>query len=253
MADAEQTIKSTSGAELSALLDAPVEPTKKIAVLCHGLASHKGSTFNTGLARHLVAGGIATLRFDFFGHGQSTGRFQDLTPAKAVQDVESVAAWCKKQGYEEIALVGSSFGGNACLMAAATVKPKALVLRAPVSDYAALYEARYSDAQVAEWKKAGKLFYGSFEGRTYELGYCFYDDAAKQKAYAAASKVTAPVLLLHGTADDVVPLGQSAELSQHLASCVFVPLQGADHRLDGPNESFRKSQRLAARFLAKNF
>ena len=52
-----------------------------IAILCHGFLSSKTSSTNNALTRMLIAQGIATFRFDFFGQGESEGPFDQITVA----------------------------------------------------------------------------------------------------------------------------------------------------------------------------
>ncbi|OIO25514.1 hypothetical protein AUJ14_04085 [Candidatus Micrarchaeota archaeon CG1_02_55_22] len=243
------SIESPSGANLAALFDES-PGSHRAVVMAHGLGSHKGSTFYAQLAPRLVEKGISCLRVDLYGHGESTGDFEKLTPSKAVQDLVAAVRYLFTKGYSRIGLVGSSFGGNAALLAAAQLPDTAaLVLRAPVSDYASLWRERLSAKELEEWRTTGKRHYGSFEGRNYQLGYCYYEDSVSLEEYVKAETVSVPTLLLHGTADDVVPIAQSRKLAKHLPNCELIELDSANHRLDGPNNAFETAVTLSAEFL----
>ena len=244
-----RSIQSSSGATLAALLE-EAPGSHRAVVMAHGLGSHKGSTFYAQLTPPLTESGISCLLVDLYGHGESTGEFEELTPSKAVQDIVAAVRFLFTEGYSRIGLVGSSFGGNAALLAASQLPDTtALVLRAPVSDYASLWRERLSADELEEWRTTGKRYYGSFEGRNYQLGYCYYEDSVSLNEYAAAEKVSAPTLLLHGTADDVVPITQSRKLARRMQDCELVELEGANHRLDGSGDSFSRAVALSAEFL----
>lgn len=64
------------GWRISAVLTHPPSDTDKGVVLCHGLLGFKDSVTNRTLTRLLSERGVATLRFDFFGHGSSEGNWK---------------------------------------------------------------------------------------------------------------------------------------------------------------------------------
>src|SRR6185369_10396244 len=92
---------------------------KPIVVLCHGFATSKESFTNVDLEKNLNENNFSTLRFDFFGHGESEGKFEDITISQEVRDIFAAVKYLKSLGYGKIGLVGSSSGGGAGIMAAA--------------------------------------------------------------------------------------------------------------------------------------
>ena len=103
-------ILSQSGVVLSAILNEPDEPTKNkpVVILCHGFSSDKNFRTGKTITAKLVKLGIATIRFDSYGHGDSGGKFIDLTVSKGMQDVLSVIEYARKElGYMNISLLGS--------------------------------------------------------------------------------------------------------------------------------------------------
>lgn len=91
------------------------------------------------LAKGLAAAGIASIRFDFDGHGKSEGRMQDMTVEKEIADARAVWEYARSLPYvSSIGLLGHSQGGVIASMTAerladAGVAPEALVLIAPGS------------------------------------------------------------------------------------------------------------------------
>src|ERR1700693_4699213 len=121
MTTLEHTLPFTdpSGHQISGILANPAGSTDRLAVLCHGFLSNKNSATNMALTGMLLPQGIATLRFDFFGHGDSEGPFEQITVGIAVQQTLAALGLAGSRGYRKIALVGSSFGGLVAILAAA--------------------------------------------------------------------------------------------------------------------------------------
>jgi len=85
----------------------------------------------------LTGRGIATFRFDFFGHGESQGPFEQLTNTLAVEQALAALDFVRQRGYRQIGLMGSSFGGLVSILSAAQRTDLAcLTLKCPVVDFA---------------------------------------------------------------------------------------------------------------------
>src|SRR3989344_1347443 len=88
----------------------------KIVILCHGFSSSKDSRTYVELEKIFNNKGLAIFRFDFYGHGESEGKFEDITLSEAAHDIEQAFSFLWKKGYKKIYLVGSSFGGAASVL-----------------------------------------------------------------------------------------------------------------------------------------
>ena len=96
MAGMEQPLsfKDPEGHQVAGILALPPNKSHHIAILCHGFLSSKNSNTNNILTQQLLSQGIATFRFDFFGHGDSQGPFEDITVTLAIQLVAILhSAW----------------------------------------------------------------------------------------------------------------------------------------------------------------
>ncbi len=245
-----------AGRKVSGLLTRPARsagsksPTAAVAVLCHGFASGKDSSTNRALTQDLVTRSLATFRFDFFGHGESEGAFADLTLTAAIHDLEQALVAVRSRGFARIGLVGSSFGGMiSTIVAARTPGLQVLALKCPVSDYAAVWRGRLGEPALAAWQKTGTLTYDD-EGQAVHLNYTFYADLLRYDAYAAAKTITAPTLIIHGDADEYVPVEQSRRLANALAGEKRLEiLPGADHAFSAATD-FRIMTRLTRDWLA---
>src|SRR3989338_4286980 len=126
------TFPTRNGPELAGILDVPSHHTAKAVILCHGFSSSKDGEKYQVLSDQFVKKGIAALRFDFFGHGESEGQFSKITLTQAVDDVLSAIDFMEGLGFVDIGLVGVSFGGKAAFAAAGKSRRiKALALIAP--------------------------------------------------------------------------------------------------------------------------
>ena len=91
----------------------------------------------TDVANDLQAQGIASLRFDFNGHGNSEGEFQNMTVLNEIEDLKDVISWAQAQPWvENISLLGHSQGGVVVSMTAGELGEniiKNVVLMAPAA------------------------------------------------------------------------------------------------------------------------
>ena len=121
---------------IEAALDLPetdVAAQPVLAIVCHPLPTEGGTMHNkvvTMAARALRECGVATLRFNFRGVGQSEGEFDD--GRGELDDLRMVAAWARAQHPDKaLWLAGFSFGAWVSLRAAAELRASALLSIAP--------------------------------------------------------------------------------------------------------------------------
>lgn len=237
------------GHRISAVLATPDHATDDIAVLCHGFLSHKNSTSNLALTALLVGRGIATFRFDCFGHGDSDGPFAKLTTTIGVGQALAALDHLLTRGYRRLSLVGSSFGGLVSLLAAAdwtrkhdsnptSIPPLAcLALKCPVVDFGEELRLELGEEGLREWKRTDTIpdFHGGLT--RLPLDYAFYEDCLNRIAYEPARTITAPSLIVQGDHDEYVPLHQSRRLWDALPGPKHLEiLPGADHRFTNASD-----------------
>ena len=247
----EIVFTNSKGNKLVGILsDAADSTEKKIVVMAHGFRSNKDSKSYQMLEPIFNKANISTFRFDFFGHGDSDGKFEEITISEAVDDILKAIAYVKVLGYTKIALVGSSFGGVASLMAASKSKDLyAMALKAPVSDFEELLRSENRAINLKEWKNQGWTYYfGTTATKPHKLNYAFFEDSKRNIAYPRAGKIKIPVLIVHGTKDEAVPLEQSKKTARLLKNGRLSIIEGADHRFTRP-EHFRKMIKEIAEFI----
>ena len=134
-ADLPLTIAGPAG-RIEAAFDLPEADTTQqpvLAIVCHPLPTEGGSLHNkvvTMAARALRESGIATLRFNFRGVGQSEGCFDD--GRGELDDLRAVAAWARGTHPDKtLWLAGFSFGAWVALRGAVELGADALISIAP--------------------------------------------------------------------------------------------------------------------------
>lgn len=244
--------KSAKDINICGILSNPKENIENpIVILCHGFATDKESYTNSTLEMVLNGSGIATLRFDFFGHGESDGEFEKITLSQGVMDIVAAYEYLRSLGYEKIALVGSSFGGAAAILASVQLPDIfALALKCPVSDYEELEIERKGEAGLKEWRETGFEEYESDNGKSHRVNYSFYEDLKNNNGLDMASEILTPTLIVHGDADEDVPVSQSIRLSQKIEDCNLEIFPGADHRFSNEDD-FKKMIQLIAEFIIR--
>jgi len=244
--------ENSTGVKLCGILSGKTpDPAVPAVLMCHGFTTSKDGRTYVGLEERLNAGGLAVFRFDFFGHGESEGRFEDITISEAVDDVLSAHRFLGQKGSGRIGLFGSSFGGMAAIIAAAELPHLVfLALKSPVSDYLGLLIARDHGREIQDWKKEGSIEVTASDGGTLRLNYGFFEDARRIEGYALALKIKAPTLIVHGDRDETVPLEQSLKLQKAIPGSRLEVISGADHVYSRPAD-FERLLDLITGFVFK--
>ncbi len=183
-----------------------------LVIICHGFSGNCTSSFMTSLSESITSQGMATLRFDFNGHGRSDGEFKNMTVLNEIEDLKDVILWAKKQPWvENISLVGHSQGGVVVSMVSGELGDKAIkaeVLLAPAAVLRddALRGTTFG-ASFYPWNLIGdyiELPHSPEAGALY-LGKEYIKTAMSLPIYETAENYNGPALIVQGTHDQVVP------------------------------------------------
>ena len=220
-----------------------------MVLLCHGFMGNKEGALEKQIAALLQAQGIASIRFDFNGHGQSEGRFQDMTVPNEIVDAKKVIEYVSNLPYvESVAITGHSQGGVVAAMTAGDLgaeKIKAVVLLAPAAvlrDDAirgSTMGATYDPFNLGEYVE---LFRGM------RLGAEYIRTAFSLPIYDTAAKYQGPALIIHGTGDRVVPYTYGERFHQIWDGSELVIIDKADH---GFSQQIEQVAGKSAEFLSK--
>lgn len=196
--------------------------------------------------------GISTLRFDFFGHGESEGKFEKITVSEAVDDIQNAIQFLKESSYKKIGLAGSSFSGIASLLTASkTDELYVLALKSPVSDYMGLIIARANQEEIKTWREEGFIDITGANDEKLKLNYSFFEDSQKLNGFESAKKIKIPVLIVHGNKDEIVPIKQSIKTSSLIKNCRLEIIEGGDHLYSNPKH-FEKMLDSISTFIIEN-
>ncbi len=223
---------NTRGDTLSGVLHHPAsEAPCGAVILCHGMESNKNSEKLIYLGETLAGRGILALRFDFSYVGESSGKFEDITYSGEVEDLRAAYALVRRRDPGKIAILGSSMGGTvALLFAAEEPKIAALVTVAAPVHPEQFPQRTLTPKQIDQWRRQGFTFY---HGRRVNVS--LLHDLEKINILDAADRITCPVLIIHGDADEVVPVKEAHELHRCLTNSKdLLVLKGGDHRLSDP-------------------
>jgi pimeloyl-ACP methyl ester carboxylesterase len=226
----------TPGGE--ALAFRKVEGEGPTVVWLGGFNSDMTGTKAEALADWAGAGGRAYVRFDYFGHGASSGDFAEGTITRWREDALAVI---DRLTDGPLVLVGSSMGGwIACLAALARPERVAgMVLLAPAADFTErLMKPELGAEALRQIEEEGYWLRPSEYGGPYPISRALLEDGARWSILGGPIGVAARVRILQGGADPDVPWRHALELAQALESedVVFSLVKDGDHRLSRPQD-----------------
>jgi uncharacterized protein len=196
-----------------------------LVILAHGVTGNKDRPHLVALADGLSAIGWPCLRISYSGNGGSEGRFEDSCITKEVSDLQAVLDGIPHT--TQVAYVGHSMGGAVgVLTAARDLRIKVLVSLAGMTHTAAFVEREFGEVTPSE----GIMW----EDENFPLSETYVNDLKFiGDTLSAAEAVIQPWLLIHGDADDLVPLEDGRDAFE-AATCEkkWLVITGAGHSFD---------------------
>lgn len=234
------------GDTLAAVLDLPPDgEVVGCALFAHCFTCSKNLSAAAHVARALTAEGLAVLRFDFTGLGQSGGDFADTHVSTNVADLVAAARFLGEQLEEPSLLVGHSLGGAAVLLAASRIPSVKAVatIGAPCRPDHVRHLLADSEDEIRRRGEAEVIL----AGRRFTIREDFLDDLDQHRMDEAISGLGRALLVLHAPTDQTVGVENAAHIFQqakHPRS--FVSLDTADHLLTHPADSRYAGSVIAA-------
>ncbi len=179
-------------------------------------------------ARALASAGIASLRFDFYGSGESEGEFREAALSTEIADARDAVKFFR--GRKEIdparvGLCGLSLGGCVAACIAQRVRAKALVL------WSALAHPEYLRVLAQTSARPIPGGGGALEYDAREISPRFLADAERIKPLESLARFKGPTLVIYPERDEAVPVSHAENLFRAVGGRVkekaIIP--GADH------------------------
>ena len=223
------------GIRLNAKLEFPAGHPDKcpLVIVFHGFTGHMEEDHIVGVSRVFNELGAATLRVELYGHGASDGLFRDHTLFKWMSNALAVVDFARKLEFvTDIYLCGHSQGGLLVMLTAAMEADhiKGLIPLSPAW-------------MIPEGARKGNLLGISFDPNHIPDELDGWDDErtlggsyirAAQMIYVepAIERYGGPVLIVHGDADETVPVVYGMAAASRYKKAKFVPVPGDTHCYD---------------------
>lgn len=209
-----------------------------------GFRSDMVSTKAEALDKWAARQGRAFVRFDYAGHGASSGRFEESTVSRWLDDTLAVL---DRFVPGRPILVGSSMGGWLALLATCELlqtkparSPAGLVLIAPAIDFTERLMWDSFPESIREAIRDKGVYHRPtlYSSEPYPITRALIEDGRKHLLFGAPIATGCPVHILQGMQDPDVPWRHALELVEHLpGDCVAMTLvKDGDHRLSRPED-----------------
>lgn len=234
---------NSDGETLRGLLHLP-QPVRAFALFAHCFTCSKDIAAATRISHSLAQLGIAVLRFDFTGLGNSDGDFSNTNFSSNVEDLGCAADYLRQHFQAPQLFIGHSLGGAAVLVAARRhAEVKAVVtIGAPAS---AAHVKKHFHVHEKEILQQGRAEV-ELVGRRFTLKKQFLDDIHSYDQDEFSPDTKQALLILHSPLDSIVSIDEAAKIyarAGHPKS--FISLDTADHLLAN-----RDDAEYAARLIA---
>lgn len=221
------------GIRLHVTLDLPEQMNGKIplVILVHGFTGNKEERHILGVRDVWTANGYAVLRVDLYGHGKSDGLFEDHTLELWISNLFAVTDYVKSLDFvSDLYLCGHSQGGLLVILGAG-MRP---------NDYKGIVPLSPA-LLIPEGARSGSLLGGSFDpvhfsgmidSGKWKLKSDYIRSAQKIYPKEAILRFDGPVLIVHGSGDQTVPVEDSIEASKQYNNCTLAIIEGDTHCFD---------------------
>lgn len=240
------SFNNSIGGQLAANLELPKTGSiKAYAIFAHCFTCNKNLTAVKNIARSLTAEGIALLRFDFTGLGNSSGDFEDTNFSTNVEDLYSAAQFLSDNYEAPKLLIGHSLGGAAVIFAASNI-PSIEAVATIGAPFGPGHIKHMFTGKMNEINSKGEASV-NIGGRPFLVKKQFIDDVSNADVSSVFNKLKVALLVLHSPQDRVVEIDNASKIylnAHHPKS--FVSLDGADHLLSDKKDSRYTGQVISA-------
>lgn len=237
----ELPITTRDGFNLFTLAQIPEHPNATV-ILCHGITSdhHEGGLFD-GLAEALTEEGICVVRFDYRGHGKSSGSPLDVSLEGEQSDLSAVYAALRNSAKfpQRFGVVAGSFSCASAIRLAVSTDLCSLVLINPVFDYFRTFikpetpwARRIKDTVNSPSLPSGAR--SEIPGQEFLISTKLWAEMEKDTTPLLAKELKVPTLAFHGDRDQKVPLQPLVDFARENPGTITLRVvPGEDHGLKG--------------------
>lgn len=241
------TFENKQQEQLSGLLEMPDKPVtaNQFAIFAHCFTCGKDIAAATRISRALAQKGIAVLRFDFTGLGNSDGDFANTNFSSNVADLLAAAAALKTRYQAPTLLIGHSLGGAAVLSAAEqlpSVRAIATIAAPATASHVQHLFVDHHESIMEDGLASVRLGVRAFTIKKQLL-----EDLKQHAAPDHIRNLDAALLVFHSPEDDTVPISEAARIyrqARHPKS--FISLHDADHLLTRKEDAQYVAETLTA-------
>lgn len=220
------TFENEFGHTLSGSLDMPDGKPRAYALFAHCFTCGKNLTAVRRISQQLTSEGIALLRFDFTGLGESEGEFAATSFTTNMLDLHSAGMFLAEQFEAPKAIIGHSLGGAAALAVVGEMPSVRCIATIGAPAEPTHIRHLLESAEFGEDDRATI----TIAGRSFQLGRQFLEDLEQHDLADRAARLNRPLLVFHSPVDTVVGIENAEKIfraAKHPRS--FISLGAADH------------------------
>lgn len=202
-----------------------------VVIIFHGFTGNKNEKIHIALTDSLAARGIASIRFDFNGHGESDGAMRGMSIDNEVEDARRIVGFAESLPFiGKIGIFGHSQGGVVSILLSSELGKKQIKTVALLAPALMIHDnllqgicfgTRFDPLNVPEEVSV-------FDGKV-TLGRNYILAGQGLRLFEAAKKYKGDVIAIHGTGDRSVPYSCSQYLPYFYKRCELSLIPGADH------------------------
>lgn len=239
----ETQVAFTSGDEqIFGVLHLPERRPAAAVIMCHGFTGSKSEAHRLFVkaARDFASHGLAALRFDFRGSGDSAGDFRDMTVTREIEDAGAALdhlASRPEVDASRLGVLGLSLGG--CVAACLAGREARVACQARVACRARISALVLWAAVAHPGRMAARLGPAFGTGEVLDmdgwgLGKGFIEDVPHIRPLAEVARYAGPSLVVHGGSDETVPPSDATDYRMALGGrCRVHLVEGAGHVFGG--------------------
>ncbi len=245
---------NTDGQSLAGKIELPVnQKPVAFAIFVHCFTCSKNLNTVRNISRGLNRNGIAVLRFDFTGLGDSEGDFSETNFSSNINDLLKAAEYLKRHYEAPRLIIGHSLGGTAVLRTAAQIDSvKAVATIGAPFDAPHIKNLLSHGIEEIEQKGEAEISIG---GHPFRVKKQFIDDLEKYDSVEEIKQLNRALLVIHSPQDATVGIDNASKIydaARHPKS--FISLDGADHLVSKDEDSIYVGEVIsswAKRYVSK--